>query len=89
MRESAPDRQRDVQSHFGGHRLSALGGSADDLGPGRPLDELHRHVELATLFSEVEDLHQIGVRELRGETRLVDEHRDEFGVGGELRQDAL
>ena len=29
------------------------------------------------------------MRELRAEPRLVDEHRDELGIGGELRQDAL
>jgi hypothetical protein len=29
------------------------------------------------------------MRELRAQPGFVDEHRDEFGVGGELREDAF
>src|SRR3954451_233321 len=89
MRQPSPHRQRDVTRYLGGHRLSTKRRRARYLRPRRSLDELHRHVELATFFAEIDNLHQVRVGELGAQARFVDEHRNEFGVGGKLRQDAL
>ena len=89
VREPATDRQRNLQGDLGGHRLLFSRGRANHFGCGGPLDELHRHVELRPFFAEIEDLNQVGVRELCAEPRFVDEHRDELGISRELRQDAF
>jgi hypothetical protein len=89
VREASPYRQSDVQRHVGGYWLGVRGCRANGTRRRRSFDELHRHVELAPLFSEVENLHEVGMRELRAKARFVDEHRNELGVGGKLRQDAL
>ena len=39
--------------------------------------------------AELEHLHDLRVRELRGQLRLVDEHRDEVRVRRQVRQDPL
>jgi hypothetical protein len=39
--------------------------------------------------SEIEDLRDVGVGELHRQLRLIDEHRDEVGVGGDVGEDAL
>jgi hypothetical protein len=54
-----------------------------------PVHELHRDEVLALELAEVEHLRDVGVVQSRGEPRLVEEHPREFGIVGELRQDAL
>jgi hypothetical protein len=89
VREPSPDRERDVERHFGGHRLASRRRRARDLRARRPLDEFHRHVELALFFAEVEHLHEVRMRQMRAQASFVDEHGDELGIGGELRKDAF
>jgi hypothetical protein len=60
-------------------RSSPCAGGADEARARRPVDVLHRHVELAVLLAEVEHLHDVRVAQARADARLVDEHRDEVG----------
>ncbi|MCX5746396.1 MAG: hypothetical protein NT062_28295 [Proteobacteria bacterium] len=53
------------------------------------LDQLHRQEQLAVGLPEVEDLHDVAVRELDGDARLVDEAADEPAFAGGARQDPL
>ena len=79
-------RERDVQRRRrAGCRSLARGGGADEARARRAVDVLHRHVELAVLLAEVEDLDDVRVAEPRADARLVDEHRDEVGIARELR----
>ncbi len=66
----------------------ALAG-ADDAGQVPPVDELHRQVEVVVLPAQVEDLHDVGVLQRDGDPRLVQEHRHERRVRGQLGQDPL
>ena len=87
--ERAQDGERDVQAHVERQLLALRGGGADEARARRAVDVLHRHVELAVLLAEVEHLDDVRVAEAGADARLVDEHRDEVRVAGELRQDAL
>ena len=40
-------------------------------------------------MAQIEHLHQVAVIQRRGDVRLVDQHADEVGIGGQRRQDAL
>ena len=53
------------------------------------VDELERDEVLAGDVAEVEDLDDLRVRQLRRQLGLVDEHRDERRVGGQVRKDPL
>ena len=53
------------------------------------VDVLHDDEVGVVADADVEDLHAVRVREVRGEARLVEEHRDELLLLGEVRQDAL
>ena len=72
-----------------GSSSSLRGGRADEARARRPVDVLHRHVELAVVLAEVEHLHDVRVPQAGAHPRLVDEHRGEVGVARELREDAL
>ena len=50
---------------------------------------LHDEEELAVGGDDVERRHDVRVPDARGEARLVEEHRDELGILGELRVEAL
>ena len=55
-----------------------------------PVDELHdEEVRVVRRLRDVEDLDDVRVLEEQREPRLVEEHRDELLVLGEVRQDAL
>ena len=65
-----------------------------DRAPHEPRERLALHVlhdeeELAVGLHDVERRHHVRVADARGEARLVEEHRDELGVLGELRVEAL
>jgi hypothetical protein len=49
----------------------------------------HRQVISIVVLIEVEDLHQVGVIELRGQPRFGNEHLNEAWVVGEKRANAL
>ena len=53
------------------------------------MDVLERDEEAVVDLTEVEDLGDVRVLQLHGDLRLVDEHRDELVVLGDVRQDAL
>ena len=53
------------------------------------VDVLERREVLAAHLAEVEDLDDLRVRQLRGQLRLVDEHRDEVRVRRQVRKDPL
>ena len=79
----------DVKDRVEGHAVALCVRRTQQPVDVRPLDELHREEQLATVLAEVEHLHDVGVVQLRGELRLVDEHGDEVRVAGKLREDAL
>ena len=87
--ERAEDGEDDVEADVERDVLAARRGGADEARAGRPVDVLHRHVELAVLLAEVEHLDDVRVAEARADARLVDEHGDEVRVARELREDAL
>jgi len=66
-----------------------LGGDAQEAERVEPVDELERREVVAVDLTEVEDLNDLRVGQLRGQLGLVDEHRDEAGVGRQVRQDPL
>src|SRR5262249_44709747 len=53
------------------------------------VDELERDEVAVFDFAEIEDLGDVGVVQLNRDLRLVDEHRDEFFIFGDVRQNAL
>ncbi len=87
--EAAEDRQADVERGVERDLLASRRGGADEARGGGAVDVLHRHVQLAVVLAEVEDLHDVRVCEAGADARLVDEHRDEVVILRELRQDAL
>jgi hypothetical protein len=60
-----------------------------DRGQRLAAEQLHREVVGAVVLVEVEDRAHVGVMDLRGDARLVEEHLDEALVACELRADAL
>ncbi|MEZ4335977.1 MAG: hypothetical protein R3B82_05055 [Sandaracinaceae bacterium] len=74
-----------------GHRdgLAALASPVEDRPEVLPVDELHRDEERVRDLTEVEDLGDVRVRQLHGDLRLVDEHRDELLVLRDRREDPL
>jgi hypothetical protein len=54
----------------------------DELAHRGPLDELHRDEVVAADLTELEDLHDVAMHQIRRELRLVDEGSEE---GGALR----
>ena len=50
---------------------------------------LHRQVVGVTVAAEVVDVHDVRMIERGGELRLVEEHGDEVGLLGQVRQDAF
>ena len=75
--------QRGGQPHLGARALAQQAEHVD------AIDELHRDVRRVGVGAELEDLDDLRVIELCRDARLVDEHRDELRVGGEVRQDLL
>src|SRR5262249_27261017 len=61
----------------------------DHLRQREPVDELHRDEVVLALAPELVDVDHVGVREQRGEARLVHEHRAELFRIGKVRQDPL
>src|SRR6185437_1792258 len=55
----------------------------------RAVDVLHDDEVRPVADADVEDADDVGMREVRGEARLVEEHGDELLFLAELRQDAL
>src|SRR6185437_6776611 len=55
----------------------------------RAVDVLHDDEVRPVTDADVEDADDVGMREVRGEARLVEEHGDELLFLAELRQDAL
>ena len=52
-----------------------------------PFDVAHRDEELAAGLAGVEDRHDVGVVDLGGAARLVDEALAELGIGGKSRRE--
>ena len=65
------------------------GGRAQQRQGVEAVDELEGDEVLALHLAEVDDLDDLRVDELRGQLRLVDEHRDEVLVRRQVRQDPL
>jgi hypothetical protein len=55
----------------------------------RALDVLHRDVRRAAVLIDLERLDHVRVVEVRGQPRLVEEHRDEVEVVDDVRADPL
>src|SRR6201999_1761994 len=53
------------------------------------VDVLERDVVLPVGFAELEDLDDLWMLQRALQLGLVDEHGEELGIGGEVRQDAL
>jgi hypothetical protein len=53
------------------------------------VDPLHHLVEQAAFFAKVEDLHDVGMADARGQGGLVQEHLLESSVVGQRREDGL
>src|SRR5215470_6553008 len=53
------------------------------------MEVLHREEVVAALLADVVDLHDVGVVQRRGETRLVDEHLDDVRIARPLDMDLL
>jgi hypothetical protein len=72
------------------HVRHALGlGMLDEVAGVDPVDVLHGDEVVLVHLSEVVDVDDVGVRELRGQARLVEEHPDEVLRIDEMRQDPL
>ena len=72
-----------------GHRLLLLAEAVDHLPEIAAGDVFHCDVEVLVVLAEFHHLHDVGVRELHGDARLVHEHRDELGVLAHGGQDLL
>ncbi len=79
------DRERDVERHALAERAGAREHVEDVLA----VDELHRVEERVADLTEVEDLRDVRVLELRREARFVEEHRDPARIVIALGPDAL
>ncbi len=83
--ETRTDQQRQAE-----RQRAALGARAvQDRAQVLAVDELHRDEVVVADLAEVVDVDDVVVIELGGELGLVDEHRDEVGAVGEVRQDLL
>ena len=61
----------------------------DDAADVVPVDVLHRDVIRTAVLPDVERLHDVRVGECGGDPRLGEEHLDEVGITGHLREDPL
>ena len=97
--EALRDLGRDVDRHLDRELLLRAPAPREERREVEPADVLHRHVvgigrrhaalHRAGREAEIEDLHDVRVREANGELRLVDEHLHELVRLRELRKDAL
>jgi hypothetical protein len=87
--ERLQDLLHDEHGHGRRHPHAFLGGRPQQAQSVEPVDELQRGEVLAVHLPEVQDLHDLRVRQLGGQLRLVDEHGDEARVGGQVRQDSF
>jgi hypothetical protein len=55
----------------------------------RAVDELHHDEVGVVADADIEHLDAVGMREVRRQARLVQEHRNELLLLGQMRQDAL
>ncbi len=69
--------------------LPPLVGAADEDARRFTAHVLHHQEELAVRGDDVDRGHDVRVLDARGEARLVEEHRHELGIRGELRVEAL
>ena len=72
-----------------GNRLLPLAERARKPGDGLARHVVHDEEQLAAGRDDVERRHDVRMADARREPRLVEEHRDELGVGRELRVQAL
>ncbi len=83
----------DLHHHPAGHRhrqrVAAAAHAVEDRAQVAAVHVLQRDEEASLDLTEVEDLRDVRVLKLHGDLRLVDEHRDELFVLGDVRQDAL
>ncbi len=87
--EALADLHDDVASLLDGHDLALAAQAVEDRAQVLAVDVLERDEITVVDLTEVEDLGDVRVLELHGDLRLVDEHRDELFVLGDVRQDAL
>ncbi len=78
-----------VANHRDGGGLVALAAAVEDRAKVLAGDVFHRDEVAVPDFPEIENLRDVGVRELDGDLRLIDEHRDELVVLSDVRKDAL
>ena len=79
----------DVAGHRDRQLLAARARAVEDRAQVLAVHVLERDEVAVVDLAEVEDLGDVRVRELHGDLRLVDEHRDELFVLRDARQDAL
>src|SRR5262249_3973209 len=80
---------RDVARERDGHRLLELAETIRDLEQILAPDPLHRDEVGVADLSQLEDLADVGVRQLPGDLGLIDEHLDEVAVLRHRGQDSL
>jgi tRNA pseudouridine55 synthase len=85
----AQDAQNQVQGGLQRQHVGPAGDTAQQLRSAGTLNELHHHIQLRIVLTEVEHLHNVRVTQLSRDTRFVDEHGNEVFVLHELRNDAL
>ena len=82
-----------LHGHVAGHRdrkrLGLVAHAIEDRPQVAPMDVLEGDEEAVVDLTEVEDLRDVRVLQLHGDLRLVDEHRDELFVLGDVREDAF
>ncbi len=71
------------------HRRAELGGAGDQPRQVLAADVLHGEVVAAVVDAEVVDVDDVRMVELRRQARLVEEHVDEIGLRGEVRQNTF
>ncbi len=79
----------DAYRHVHRHALSALDRARDEVREGVALHVLHDDVVALLARPDLEDGHDVGVVDPRGEARLLQEHLDELGLAREVRVQAL
>jgi hypothetical protein len=87
--ETVEDQRGDAERMLGRHPLPSGRERLADVAEVLALHELHGDEVLPPLFAELEDLHDVGVRELGGRAGLVEEAADEALVFGEVWQHPL
>src|SRR5262249_8616356 len=79
------DAQRDVERK----RRSHMPDVAIELADGLAVDELHRVIEDAAVFTDLQDPRDVLMIDLSRDARLIEEHVAELAIGAIARKDGL